>query len=213
MEISEYFRLAIQLYIKKLGWGSQKRIATAIGIQQSYLSEFLNRKRAISENARVRFAEYINFNYEELIALGRKLSRHSAEQLNEQSEALAGRFKPELLQLIRKKNNVAIKDFARILYISETEYIFKEEGLLPFTFMELSILFQHIGLTQSEFNKRLDNDISFNIEFFKNRIKSLRSEEKQELKSRLLKERSGLKKKFAKTYRKLNKAKKNIEIV
>ncbi len=117
------------------------------------------------------------------------------------------------MQLIRKKNNVAIKDFARILYISETEYIFKEEGLLPFTFMELSILFQHIGLTQSEFNKRLDNDISFNIEFFKNRIKSLRSEEKQELKSRLLKERSGLKKKFAKTYRKLNKAKKNIEIV
>jgi plasmid maintenance system antidote protein VapI len=212
MEISEYFRLAIQLYMKKLGWGSQKQIATAIGIQQSYLSEFLNGKRAISENARVRLVEYINFNYEEIIALGRKLSKQPVEQLNEQREALAGRFKPELLRLIRKKNNVAIKDFARILYISETEYIFKEEGLLPFTFMELSTLFQHIGAIQDNFNKRLDNDITSNIESFKNKIQSLRFEDKQDLKSRLLKERSELKKKFAKTYRKLSKVKKNTEI-
>ena len=208
MEISEYFRLAIQLYMKKMGWGSQKKIAAAIGIQQSYLSEFLNGKRAISENARVRLSQYVNFNYEEMIALGRKLSNQSPDLLNEQRNTLAGKFKPDLLKSIREKNNFTIKDFARILYISETEYIFKEEGLLPFTFMELSILFENISKIQAELSSSFNTSGTSSIETIRKQIDSLPFEEKKDLKRKILEESCELKKKFSKAYSELGQIKK-----
>ncbi len=204
MEISDYFRLTVKIYIKKLGRGVQKKIAESIGIHVSYLSEYLNGKKKISENARVRFAEYIGFNYEELVALGRKLSKQQPELFNKQRDILSGKFKPDLLKSVRRENNFTIRQFAQALYISETEYIFKEDGLIPFTFRELSILFEKISKLRPEFDSHFrPASVLKNIDNMKHHIDRFSDEAKIAYKKELLEKSAEMKKELSEAYKKI----------
>ncbi len=182
MEISDYFWLAVKNYFATFPWGAQKKIAKELNIQRSYLNEFVNKKKPLSEKLRVRFAEYIGFNYEELIALGRKLSNQSPEILKEQEKILAKGFDPKLVKAIREKHFVNSKKIAQWLNISLTEFEFKERGLIPFTFSELSILFDKIGKRGLELDYKKEEIAANRVDLIKQQIAELSDEEKEELK-------------------------------
>ncbi len=139
--IGEYFRLAFVPYIRRSGWGVQKKIAEFLNIQTTYVSDFFTGKKIVSEKIRVMLAEYIGLNFEELISLGRRIHNKTVVfQDNKKHIIYSDEFPKNMREKLRKTQ----KAFARMLRISVTEYIFKEERILAFSDDELNILADNV---------------------------------------------------------------------
>jgi len=187
MKISNFFRLALKSYIQTQPRGTQKKIAEAVNIERSYLNQFLS-GRNISENLRDKIADFIGFKYEDMIALGRKLNESGQQQLEG--------FNSNILKSIRAENNFTKKEFAELLSITESEYTFKEEKLLPFTRNELFIIFKNINQAYPETEKQ-----NFpKVKKIRKQIEKLSENEQKILEKQLIEKRIALKKSFNNIY-------------
>jgi plasmid maintenance system antidote protein VapI len=135
--IGEYFRLAFVPYMQLRGRGIQKEIAELLHIQSTYVSDFFTGKKIVSEKIRVQLAKYAGLNFEELIGLGRRIHNKSVVFQDSKKHIIySDEFPKNMREKLGKTHNV----FAKMLRMSETEYIFKEERILAFSDEELNIL-------------------------------------------------------------------------
>jgi transcriptional regulator with XRE-family HTH domain len=153
-EIAEYVRLAIVLYGTKQARGFQKKIADALDIKKTYVSDFFNGKRMISEDLRADVAKYLGFKYEDLITLGKKISNKSA---NIGGESRTGAYNEDFPKNVMEEKNITVSELSFLLDISEAEYIFKEQNLIAFTNKELKKLADYAMLTPKERAEYLKN--------------------------------------------------------
>ncbi len=131
----ELFRLAFKLYLNGSPRGKQSEIARALDVEKSSISNYINRKKKFKEGTRGKIAKYIGYSYGDMINLGEKLA--GKFEVNAKSTHPPFSFKPGVLELFRKKNNISKEELSYLLAISKTEYDFKEKGLMPFESHEI----------------------------------------------------------------------------
>ncbi|MBI9090741.1 MAG: hypothetical protein JEZ12_16105 [Desulfobacterium sp.] len=73
METADYFRKAVQDYLKDKPRGAQKKLAEKSGITSRHLNDFLGHRRAMKEQDRVRIAEAMDSDYLDLLIHGKNL--------------------------------------------------------------------------------------------------------------------------------------------
>lgn len=156
MKIADYFRIALCRYFEVAPRGTQAVIADKFKISKSNLSDFLKGRKPLSEEKRAKISEHLGFNYESMVAVGRKMYHYENSSNQKNLKLIDAQIDTSLLVKIRKKYGFSIKDFADWIGISDTEYIFKEKKFFPFTFSEISIIFRNITEIEPTFKNPLE---------------------------------------------------------
>jgi hypothetical protein len=113
------------------------------------LKNFINKKGRLSEKKRIQIASFLGFKYEEFIALGRKLVDLEKEDMSPEhkgSEALSLNLSTvKTFQEIQRRHDLSDRDVAKCLNMDLMDYMFRQRGLIPFSFEEISLIFEIIG--------------------------------------------------------------------
>ena len=73
MKPSDYFRKAVQDYLKGKPRGSQKKLAEKAGLTPRHLNDFLGCRRAMTEDDQLKITDYLKVDYIDFIQQGREL--------------------------------------------------------------------------------------------------------------------------------------------
>lgn len=79
-DFMKQFRAALSMWVKREGYGSQNRLAAAVGVSPQYLSEILNEKKDGTEEKRRAIAEASGHTYEEFLNIGREILESGQQQ-------------------------------------------------------------------------------------------------------------------------------------
>ena len=126
------------------------------------LNSFVKKKTSLSEKKRIQVASFLGFKYEEFIALGRKLVNLKKEDGlfngdHTDPEAFALNLSAaKTFHEIQKRHNLSDRDIAKCLNIDLMDYRFKQQGLLPFSFEEISLVFEKIGIKSPDFDNSME---------------------------------------------------------
>jgi len=126
------------------------------------LNSFVKKRTSLSEKKRIQVASFLGFKYEEFIALGRKLVDLKKEDgLFDDDHTDPDAFALNLsaaktFHEIQKRHNLSDRDIAKCLDIDLMDYMFKQRGLLPFSFEEISLVFGEIGKKSPDFDDSME---------------------------------------------------------
>lgn len=73
MELSEIFRKNLKRHLRKMPRGSQSRLADVLSIGRKHMSDFLAKRKPLSETKREEIANELGYLYEDFLAEGRRL--------------------------------------------------------------------------------------------------------------------------------------------
>ena len=83
METADYFRKAVQDYLKDKPRGAQSELAENAGIKRIHLNDFLGKRRVLQEKDRIKITNFLGYDYLEFLQHGKRLLEGKPEPSNE----------------------------------------------------------------------------------------------------------------------------------
>ena len=156
-DIAEFYRVALKYYIEM---HTEKRFKLDVfeELRNKYpkmafsgINNFIKKKSPLSEKKRIQIASFLDFKYEEFIALGRKLAYLQENNMLPYEPGIEAFYSNQatanILKDFQEKHNLSDRNVATCLDIDLMDYTFKKKGLIPFSFDEVSTVFQKAGET------------------------------------------------------------------
>lgn len=78
---TDCFVAALKKKLKEQGHGSKKKLAFDVGISPNHLSDILAQRKNAGEKLKERIVERLEMNFEDMLALGRRITEGQAEKL------------------------------------------------------------------------------------------------------------------------------------